>query len=93
MGEGGETPDTQAKKVTETGAGRLRECKNTEFVSDLSEPGFCEGGRKYRVYVYESVRSLGGLPLYSEASHERNLGTSRPGFPKKILEYRPYCLF
>ena len=46
MGEGGETPDTQAKKVTETGAGRLRECKNTEFVSDLSEPGFCEGGRK-----------------------------------------------
>ena len=46
-----------------------------------------------RVYVYESVRSLGGLPLYSEASHERNLGTSRPGFPKKILEFRPYCLF
>ena len=34
-----------AKKVTETGAGRLWECKNTEFVSELSEPGFCEGGR------------------------------------------------
>ena len=46
-----------------------------------------------RVYVYDSVRSLGGLPLYSETSHERNLGTSPPGFPKKILEYRPYSLF
>ena len=35
-----------AKKVTETGADRLGECENTEFVSQLSEPGFCEGGRK-----------------------------------------------
>ena len=35
-----------AKKVTETGADRLGECENTEFVSELSEPGCCEGGRK-----------------------------------------------
>jgi len=35
-----------AKKVSVTGASRLRECKNTEFVWELSKPGFCEGGRK-----------------------------------------------
>ena len=31
-----------AKKVTETGADRLGECENTEFVSESTEPG----GRK-----------------------------------------------
>ena len=29
-----------------TGAGRLQECKNTEFVWELGEIAFCEGGRK-----------------------------------------------
>jgi len=29
------------------GAGRLRECKNAEFVWELSKTGFCEGGRKW----------------------------------------------
>ena len=35
-----------AKKVSVTGAGRLRECENTEFVCELSKTGICEGGRK-----------------------------------------------
>ena len=29
------------------GAGRLRECKNAEFVWELSKTGFCEGDRKW----------------------------------------------
>ena len=33
-----------AKKVPVPGAGRLRECKNTEFVGELRKTGFCEGG-------------------------------------------------
>ena len=33
------------EKGDRAGAGRLREFKNTEFVSEFSEPGFCEGGR------------------------------------------------
>ena len=33
-----------AKKVFITGAGRLRESKNTEFVWELRKTGFCEGG-------------------------------------------------
>ena len=33
-----------AKKVSITGAGRLRESKNTEFVWELRKTGFCEGG-------------------------------------------------
>ena len=41
---GGHSRD--AKKVFVTEAGRLRECKNTEFVWELRERGFCEGGRK-----------------------------------------------
>ena len=36
----------EAKKVSETGAGRLRECKNTAFVWDLRKMGFCKRGRK-----------------------------------------------
>ena len=28
------------------GAGRFRECENTEFAWELSKTGFCEGGRK-----------------------------------------------
>ena len=35
-----------AKKVSIIGAGRLRECENTEFVLELRKTGFCEGGRK-----------------------------------------------
>ena len=35
-----------AKMVPITWAGRLRECKNTEFVWELGEIAFCEGGRK-----------------------------------------------
>ena len=34
------------KKVLVTGADRVRECKNTEFVSELRKTGFCEGGVK-----------------------------------------------
>ena len=33
------------KKVSAAGAGRLRECKNTEFVWEFGKTGFCEGGR------------------------------------------------
>ena len=29
-----------------TGAGRLQECKNTEFVWKFRKMGFCQGGRK-----------------------------------------------
>ena len=35
-----------SKKVFVTGAGRLRECKNTDFVWELKKTRFCEGGRK-----------------------------------------------
>ena len=35
-----------AKKMSVTGAGRLSECKDTEFVWELRKTGFCEGGRK-----------------------------------------------
>ena len=34
------------RKVLVTGAGRLRECKNTEFDWELRKAGFCEGGRR-----------------------------------------------
>ena len=37
---------SDAKKVPVTGAGRLRECKSTEFVWELRKTGFCEGGRE-----------------------------------------------
>ena len=33
-----------AKKVSVTGADRLAECKNTEFLSELRIMAFCEGG-------------------------------------------------
>ena len=32
--------------VPVTGAGRLRECKNTEFVWELRKTAFCEDDRK-----------------------------------------------
>ena len=35
-----------AEKVSVTGAGSLRECKNTEFAWELRKTGFCEGGCK-----------------------------------------------
>ena len=34
------------KKVLVTGADRIREFKNTEFVSELRKTRFCEGGLK-----------------------------------------------
>ena len=34
------------KKVSITGAGRLRECKTTELVWELRKTAFCEGGHK-----------------------------------------------
>ena len=33
------------KKVSVARAGRLQECKNTEFVWEMRKTGFCEGGR------------------------------------------------
>ena len=35
-----------AKMVPVTGAGRLRECKNTKFVWELRKTAFCEDDRK-----------------------------------------------
>ena len=32
------------KKVSAPGAGRLRECKNSELVWELGKTGFCERG-------------------------------------------------
>ena len=37
------------KKVSVTGAGRLWECKNTEFVWELRKTGVSKGGRKQSV--------------------------------------------
>lgn len=34
------------KKVSVTNAGRLRGCKNTEFLWELRKTGFCEGELK-----------------------------------------------
>ena len=34
-----------AKKVPVSGAGCLRECKNTEFVWELRKTGLCKDGR------------------------------------------------
>ena len=39
-----------AKMVPITGAGRLRECKNTKFVWELRKTGFCGGGVKYSCF-------------------------------------------
>ena len=55
-----------AKKVSVTKAGHLRECKNIEFVWELRKTGFYEGGRKYDVRFRECL--LGELPLYSNTS-------------------------
>ena len=35
-----------SKKMFVTGAGRLRECKNTDFLWELKKTRFCEGGHK-----------------------------------------------
>jgi len=35
-----------SKKMFVPGAGRLRECKNTDFVWELKKTRFCEGGHK-----------------------------------------------
>ena len=45
------------KKVSVARAGRLQECKNTEFVWEMRKTGFCEGGR-----VDGRVKYL-GLPV------------------------------
>ena len=47
-----------SKKVSVIGAGRLRNCKNTEFVWDLSKGGFV------KVAVSKAV-PLRELPLYN----------------------------
>ena len=53
-----------AKKVSVTEAGRLRECKNTQFVWELRKTAFCEQkvavSRAFRL----RERPLGELPLY-----------------------------
>ena len=63
------------KKVFIPGAGRLQECKNAEFVRELSKTGFCEGGRKWsclltRVTVMRAstvqLFSLGDSGAYRE---------------------------
>ena len=35
-----------SKKMFVTGAGRLRECKNTDFEWELKKTRFCEGGHE-----------------------------------------------
>ena len=42
-------------KLSVARAGRLQECKNTEFVWDMRKTGFCEGGRWVDLSAYESV--------------------------------------
>ena len=44
------------KKVSVARAGRLRECKNTDFVWEMRRTGFCEGCRWVDLSAYESVR-------------------------------------
>ena len=44
------------KKVSATGAGRLRECKNTEFVCELWKTGFLWRWPLVELSAYESVR-------------------------------------
>ena len=39
-----DTLHPNAKNVSEAGAGRLQECRNTEFVGELRKMAFCEGG-------------------------------------------------
>ena len=41
-----ETLHPNAKNVSKTGAYRLQECRNTEFVGELRKMAFCEGGHK-----------------------------------------------
>ena len=62
-----------AKMVPITVAGRLRECENTELVSESRKTGFCEDGRKKscfpltrvsvrRAYTCRSLRSRDIFP-------------------------------
>ena len=48
------------KKVSITGAGRLRECKNTEFVWEVSKRGFVKAAVSRAVPLREGP--LGELP-------------------------------
>ena len=48
------------KKVSITGASRLRECKNTEFEWELSKRGFVKVGVSRAVHLREGP--LGELP-------------------------------
>ena len=41
-----DTLHPNVKKVSETGADRLQESRNTEFVGELRKMAFCEGGHK-----------------------------------------------
>ena len=51
---GGHSRDV--KKVSVARAGRLRECKNTEFVWEMRKTGFCERGHWVDLSACESVR-------------------------------------
>ena len=44
-----------AKKVSETGADLLRECKNSDFVWELRKMRFCEGGLVRRDVRFRDV--------------------------------------
>ena len=53
------------------GAGRLQECKNAEFVWELSKTGVCEGGRKWSCLLKRvSIMRASTVQLFS-------LGNSR----------------
>ena len=54
-----------AKKVSETEADCLRECKNSDFVWELRKMRFCEGGAVRRVVRFREC-SLVELPLYHD---------------------------
>ena len=48
------------------GAGRLRECKNAEFVWELIKTGFCEGGRKWSYLLTRvSIMRASTVQLFS----------------------------
>ena len=44
------------QKVSDSGDGRLRECKNTEFVWELGKTGFLWRWPLVELSAYESVR-------------------------------------
>ena len=53
----------EVKKMSVTEAGRLQECKNTEFLRELRKTGFCEFKVTVRRAVHLREYALGELPL------------------------------